>query len=185
MTNIGLKVYVIPAFEYATLHRKVTYESFPQNKQELINNIDNRKIEMFHSSWVRGHQPTNYTKWYTTNKAYQVKGYTYNYEPYLIMGKNTPYCDERFIGYGSNKAACVYQLYLHGIEFNVHPELFLIHQYHPYPEADRSKEREYNRLLYEQYRLEMCLKYMRMRERTTKLDNLKDYMKECTHLQWI
>eukprot|EP00834_Sanchytrium_tribonematis_P006516 NODE_487_length_6903_cov_0.412111.p4 type:complete len:141 gc:universal NODE_487_length_6903_cov_0.412111:4642-5064(+) len=140
---------------------------------------------MFHKKWDRGHKPTNYSKWYHATEPYPISDYTYNYEPYLIMGKNTPYCDERFVGYGSNKAACIYHLYLHGLDFQVHPHLFLIHQYHPYPEADRSKEREYNRLLYEQYRLEMCIKYMRMKEKTTKLDNLKGYMKQCSNLQWI
>lgn len=49
-------------------------------------------------------------------------------------------CDERFVGYGSNKAACLYEIYLSGAEFWVLPYDFLIHQRHPYPENDRRVE---------------------------------------------
>lgn len=49
-------------------------------------------------------------------------------------------CDERFVGYGSNKAACLYEIYLSGAEFWVLPNDFLIHQRHPYPENDRRVE---------------------------------------------
>lgn len=49
-------------------------------------------------------------------------------------------CDERFIGYGANKAACLYELYLSGIDYWVLPDDFLIHQTHFYPESARKKE---------------------------------------------
>lgn len=49
-------------------------------------------------------------------------------------------CDERFVGYGSNKAACLYEIFLAGAQFWVLPQDFLIHQRHPYPENDRRVE---------------------------------------------
>ncbi len=44
------------------------------------------------------------------------------------------------MGYGANKAACLYEIYLSGAQFWVLPEDFLIHQRHPYPENDRRVE---------------------------------------------
>lgn len=45
-----------------------------------------------------------------------------------------------FIGYGANKAACLYEIYLAGIDYWVLPHDFLIHQTHHYPEETRAKE---------------------------------------------
>lgn len=70
-------------------------------------------------------------------------------QPYVIYRKEgTPFCDERFIGYGGNKAACLYELYLAGVSFFILPDDFLIHQSHPYAEKARKHERRYNRKLY-------------------------------------
>jgi hypothetical protein len=49
-------------------------------------------------------------------------------------------CDERFVGYGANKAACLYEIFLAGVQFWAMPNDFLIHQRHPYPENDRRVE---------------------------------------------
>lgn len=37
-------------------------------------------------------------------------------------------CDERFVGYGGNKAACLFELYISGVSFYVLVDDFLIHQ---------------------------------------------------------
>ena len=76
----------------------------------------------------------------------------------LLMNR----CDERFTGYGSNKAACLYELFLAGYEFWVLPHDFLIHQRHLYPEEDRRKDRRNNRKLYDAYREEACWRYKQM-----------------------
>lgn len=86
------------------------------------------------------------------------------------------------MGYGANKAACLYEIYLSGVQFWVLPFDFLIHQRHPYPENDRRVEvgcdaeilsfcllicclqRRYNRRLYDAYREEVCFRYSRMAE---------------------
>lgn len=49
-------------------------------------------------------------------------------------------CDERFVGYGGNKAACLFSIYLSGIDFYVLPDDFLIHQSHAYAEETRKNE---------------------------------------------
>lgn len=86
-------------------------------------------------------------------------------------------CDERFIGYGGNKAACLFELYLSGIDFFVLSDDFIIHQSHPYSEQARKQEahffsplysirstgltcdqRKYNRKAYAEYREETCLR---------------------------
>lgn len=69
-------------------------------------------------------------------------------------------CDERFIGYGGNKAACLFELYLSGVSFYVLPDDFLIHQSHAYAEKARKHERKYNRKLYTDFREELCFRYL-------------------------
>ena len=49
-------------------------------------------------------------------------------------------CDERFTGYGGNKAACLFEMYLSGISFYVLSDHFLVHQSHAYEEEARKSE---------------------------------------------
>lgn len=49
-------------------------------------------------------------------------------------------CDERFVGYGGNKAACLYEMYMSGVSFYVLSDDFLVHQSHAYDEAARKAE---------------------------------------------
>ena len=49
-------------------------------------------------------------------------------------------CDERFTGYGGNKAACLFELYLSGANFFVLADQFVIHQSHAYEEQARKSE---------------------------------------------
>lgn len=53
---------------------------------------------------------------------------------------STSRCDERFVGYGGNKAACLYEMHLSGISFFVLSDDFLIHQSHQYEEDARKAE---------------------------------------------
>ncbi|KAL1924677.1 uncharacterized protein VTP21DRAFT_4331 [Calcarisporiella thermophila] len=152
---------VLPAFEFVAQEDGLDSTTFPANKESLIQLAHDGRIDMFHRRWQKGHQPTNYSKWYNSREPYRVEAYQFNYEPYVIYkSRNAPWCDERFIGYGANKAACLYELYLSGVEYWVLPEDFLIHQTHLYPESDRERERKYNRKLYEAFREELCIRYM-------------------------
>ncbi|KAI9303308.1 glycosyl-transferase for dystroglycan-domain-containing protein [Cunninghamella echinulata] len=159
----GRGAVVIPAFEFIKEEDGEDWRLFPKSKSELMSIVKSDKIDMFHRSWKRGHGSTNYAKWYDSSIPYMVTDYNYSYEPYVIFKKEgSPWCDERFIGYGANKAACLFEIYLAGIDYWVLPDDFLIHQTHHYPEDTRAKERKYNRKLYDYYREEACLRYARM-----------------------
>lgn len=56
----------------------------------------------------------------------------------VLIGRSR--CDERFVGYGGNKAACLFEMYLSGISFYVLADHFIIHQNHLYQETVRKNE---------------------------------------------
>lgn len=49
-------------------------------------------------------------------------------------------CDERFVGYGGNKAACLFEMYLSGVSYYVLSDHFIVHQNHLYEEKARKDE---------------------------------------------
>lgn len=138
----GHTALVVPAFEYLDHADGFQYYNFPNTKDALITEVfEKEKLDMFHRSWARGHSATDYPKYYAADGPYKVEDYDFSYEPYVIFKKQgSPWCDERFIGYGANKAACLYEIYLSGIDYYVLPNDFLIHQSHDYPEAARKRE---------------------------------------------
>lgn len=142
MLREGHTALVIPAFEYIDHSDGFHYTAFPQDKESLLEQVFvEGKIDMFHRSWEKGHASTNYPRWYDAEDIYPITEYSFSYEPYVIFKRETsPWCDERFIGYGSNKAACLYEVYISGIDYYVLPYDFLIHQSHPYPEETRKRE---------------------------------------------
>ncbi|KAG1148935.1 hypothetical protein G6F37_011515 [Rhizopus arrhizus] len=182
----GKGAVVVPAFEYLAEEDGEDWRTFPTTKEALIDIVQEEKIDMFHITWTRGHGSTNYTKWYGASDPYRVEEYNYSYEPYVIYKKEgSPWCDERFVGYGANKAACLYEIYLAGIDYWVLPDDFLIHQTHHYPEDTRAKERKYNKRLYDYFREEVCLRYARLMIsaglwETSTADNLRS---ECTKIK--
>ena len=159
----GNTALVIPAFEYLAQSDGFNHEDFPQTKDDLMTEVfELEKLDMFHRSWEKGHSATNYFKWYSATEPYLVEDYNFSYEPYVIFKREgSPWCDERFIGYGANKAACLYEIYISGIDYYVLPNDFIIHQSHDYPEATRKRERLFNRKVYTNFREELCLRYSR------------------------
>lgn len=100
----GNSAFVVPAFEFAKQSEGRNPSRFPTTKADLLRLVEQDKIGMFHKSWAPGHGSTNYTRYYgaQAGEVYKVNSYTYAYEPYVIFKKEgTPYCDERFIGYGA------------------------------------------------------------------------------------
>ena len=88
-------------------------------------------------------------------------------------------CDERFVGYGGNKAACHFEMYISGISYFVLSDHFIIHQNHRYEEVARKNEvrflfelchllpdrtlfyvvqRRHNRRVYLDFKEETCLR---------------------------
>ena len=102
------------------------------------------KIAPFHATWAAGHNSTDYMRYFSippgSGEVYRVAQYQSAYEPYVIMSKHVSWCDERFTGYGANKAACLFEMYLSGVSFYVMADHFLIHQTHKYEEAARREE---------------------------------------------
>jgi len=73
--------------------------------------------------------------------VYKTTQYSPAYEPYTIFARDgPPWCDERFVGYGGNKAACLFEMYISGMSFFVLGDHFIIHQSHPYEENARRSE---------------------------------------------
>ncbi|ORY06743.1 hypothetical protein K493DRAFT_203036 [Basidiobolus meristosporus CBS 931.73] len=158
----GEAAIVLPAFEYNILEEGKDASVFPKNKIDLLDLVQDERIDMFHKKWVRGHGSTDYSKWYQSTSPYVVTEYNYSYEPYVIVKKDgTPWCNERFIGYGGNKAACLYEIYLSGIDYWVLPNDYIIHQNHEYLENTRKIERKLNKKIYDNFRDEACFRYFR------------------------
>ncbi|KAL1741350.1 glycosyltransferase family 49 protein [Schizophyllum fasciatum] len=156
--------FVIAAFEYSNLDEGTNQDVFPRTKGDLLDLVNVGRIGMFHASWQPGHNSTEYAKYYAAapGDVYEVTQYQPAYEPYVVMKKDgPPWCDERFIGYGGNKAACLFEIYLSGISFQVLADHFIIHQNHQYEETIRKSERKFNRKLYSEFKEEACLKYLK------------------------
>ncbi|KAG0308283.1 hypothetical protein BGZ98_008454 [Dissophora globulifera] len=151
---------ILPAFEYVDQEDGVNSKTFPKNKESVIKLVQQKKLTVFHDFFLKGHNATDYARWYKTDSVYKVTTYQHSYEPYVILKKEgTPWCDERFVGYGANKAACLFEIYISGIDYYVLPQDFLIHQSHPYKEETRKQERKYNRNLYRHFQEEACFRY--------------------------
>ncbi|KAJ6593539.1 glycosyltransferase family 49 protein [Mycena capillaripes] len=139
----GTAAFVIPAFEYPKHTDGIDESRFPGQSQ------------------LSSLSPTDYNRYYATppGEVYKVTGYQSAYEPYVIFKKDgPPWCDERFVGYGGNKAACLFEMYLSGISYYVLADHFLIHQNHLYEETARRNERKYNRKVYSDFKEEACLR---------------------------
>jgi len=149
------------SFEYTDLKEGEDPNNFPKSKEALLEEVASGRLGMFHTAWFKGHGATNYSNYYQADDVFKVKQYQPHYEPYVIFPKKSPWCDERFIGYGANKAACLFEIYISGIDYWVLPDDFVIHQTHEYPETARRFERKYNRKLYDQFREEICFRYAR------------------------
>ena len=189
LLRAGLAALVIPAFEYTNHEDGYDVSKFPRTKEEVRGMYERGEIGMFHRSWEYGHNGTDYERWVfgerKEGEVYKVRGedYQYAYEPYVIfrregLGLGTisgtgaaassssliprmiPWCDERFVGYGGNKAACLYEMYLSGVDFYVLGDDFLVHRSHGYDESARRVERRYNRRIYRDFREEVCLRYL-------------------------
>ncbi|KAJ3200910.1 hypothetical protein HK099_002472, partial [Clydaea vesicula] len=131
----GEGLFIIPAFEYTYAKRDTTLEHFPQTKKEVIGLYNFNDLEIFHGPKNHGHLSTDYEKWIRSkDRVYQIQPTNAGYEPYAVLNKNKiPWSDERFIGYGGNKCAWWYEIFLSGVNFYILPNDFVIHQYHEYP----------------------------------------------------
>ncbi|XP_076311862.1 xylosyl- and glucuronyltransferase LARGE2s-like isoform X2 [Tachypleus tridentatus] len=142
------KALIVPAFE--TQRYRL---SFPKSKAELLSMLDMGTLFTFrYHVWTRGHAPTNYAKWRTATTPYRVL-WEPDFEPYVVVRRNVPDYDRKFVGFGWNKVSHVMELHAQGFEFIVLPNAFTIHMPHA-PSFDIAKFRSSS-----QYR--KCLKILK------------------------
>ncbi|GBE81042.1 glycosyltransferase family 49 protein [Sparassis crispa] len=162
----GRAALVVPAFEYVRQEDGMDQRSFPTDKETLLllTRAAPPLVEPFHAAWAAGHNSTDYAQYDAlpprSGTVYRVTTYQSAYEPYVIVSRRATWCDERFTGYGANKAACLFEMYLSGVSFYVLADHFVMHQSHTYEEQARREERKYNRKLYADFKEEMCLRYL-------------------------
>ncbi|KAI0251142.1 glycosyl-transferase for dystroglycan-domain-containing protein [Lactifluus subvellereus] len=160
----GSAALVLPAFEYVKQAEGRDQGVFPRDKHALLDLVRANRIAPFHASFVAGHNSTDYRRFYAAKpgEIYKVTQYQPAYEPYVVVKKDAAgWCDERFTGYGGNKAACLFEMYLSGVSFYVLSDHFLIHQSHAYEEEARRSERRYNRKIHSDFKEETCLRYLK------------------------
>ncbi|XP_043564881.1 LARGE xylosyl- and glucuronyltransferase 1 [Chiloscyllium plagiosum] len=102
--------------------------------------------------WTKGHAPTNFAKWRTATTPYHVN-WEVDFEPYVVVRRDCPEYDRRFVGFGWNKVAHVMELDAQEYEFIVLPNAYMIHMPHA-PSFDITKFRSNK-----QYRI--CLKTLK------------------------
>lgn len=142
------KAMIVPAFE--TLRYRL---SFPKSKAELLSMLDMGTLFTFrYHVWTKGHAPTNFAKWRTATTPYQVE-WEADFEPYVVVRRDCPEYDRRFVGFGWNKVAHIMELDAQEYEFTVLPNAYMIHMPHA-PSFDITKFRSNK-----QYRV--CLKTLK------------------------
>ncbi|KAM5289269.1 xylosyl- and glucuronyltransferase LARGE1 isoform 3-T3 [Ctenodactylus gundi] len=102
--------------------------------------------------WTKGHAPTNFAKWRTATTPYRVE-WEADFEPYVVVRRDCPEYDRRFVGFGWNKVAHIMELDAQEYEFTVLPNAYMIHMPHA-PSFDITKFRSNK-----QYRI--CLKTLK------------------------
>ncbi|EEC01859.1 conserved hypothetical protein, partial [Ixodes scapularis] len=119
------KALIVPAFE--TQRYRL---SFPKSKAELLSMLDMGTLFTFrYHVWQKGHAPTNFAKWRTATTPYRV-AWEANFEPYVVVKRDVPEYDRRFVGFGWNKVSHIMELHAQGYEFVVLPNGFMVHMPH-------------------------------------------------------
>ncbi|XP_030845045.1 LARGE xylosyl- and glucuronyltransferase 1-like [Strongylocentrotus purpuratus] len=129
------KALIVPAFE--TLRYRL---NFPKSKADLLHMLDMGTLFTFrYHVWQKGHAPTNFARWRTATTPYQVQ-WEPDFEPYVVVKKDCPKYDPRFLGFGWNKVSHVMTLDAQSYDFIVLPNAFIIHMPHT-PSFDIAKFR--------------------------------------------
>jgi hypothetical protein len=125
---------VLPAFEpsrQGSYGRSMADLAANGTKADLASLFKSKQVLQFKLKvFVRGHTPTNYTRWFASSDTYPVR-YQRMYEPWFIGHVDQlPFHDALFRGYGLNKIAHVASLNYYNYSFFVHPAAWLIHRPH-------------------------------------------------------
>lgn len=129
------KALIVPAFE--TQRYRI---DFPKTKAELLSQLDMGDLFTFrYHVWPKGHAQTNYAKWRISTQPYKVD-WNHDFEPYIVVSKDIPKFDQRFVGFGWNKVSHIMELDVLGYQYYVLPNAFMIHMPHA-PSFDIAKFR--------------------------------------------
>ncbi|XP_027899736.1 xylosyl- and glucuronyltransferase LARGE1 isoform X2 [Xiphophorus couchianus] len=148
-----------PCYEFRrerfTVHRThlyfLHYEYEPSSDQSDVTLVAQLSMDRYHV-WTKGHAPTNFAKWRTATTPYKVL-WEADFEPYVMVKRDSPEYDRRFVGFGWNKVAHIMELDAQEYEFVVLPNAYMIHMPHA-PSFDITKFRSNK-----QYRV--CLKTLK------------------------
>ncbi|XP_039257497.2 beta-1,4-glucuronyltransferase 1-like [Styela clava] len=125
--------YVLPVFEikYGVFLKMKTH--FPISKNELVKLTQKNYVRQFyHDPCFLCQNCTNFNAWFETKSSnLDVVGYEFYFkppcEPFLILPKNAPKFDERFLQYGYNRFSQICEVLTAGFDFKVLDNAFLIH----------------------------------------------------------
>ncbi|KAM7540657.1 hypothetical protein Aperf_G00000030884 [Anoplocephala perfoliata] len=167
--------YIVPAFE--TFNSQL---DFPSTKEDLLQRIASGVVKPFRIDvWQAGHWATNYSRWYTSDSAYEVQ-WDADFEPYILIRREYGQFDENFVGFGWNKVSFFMLLDALNFKFVVLPDAFIIHLPHPPSiESNRFRHSGALRQCLEELKVKYVkdlaarfgvksLKYLRFRHRTLK-----------------
>eukprot|EP01135_Chromosphaera_perkinsii_P002034 Nk52_evm81s215 gene=Nk52_evmTU81s215 len=120
-------VWIVPVFE---MKAESEDEKIPQSKAQLTKMHEEGMVRPFYSAIMKELQATtNYPKFFVSNGTYEVP-YTdryFSYEPFYICWYDAPLFDERFVRWGFDRRALVYELYIRGYRFVVMADEYLVH----------------------------------------------------------
>uniref|UniRef100_A0A452HVP2 Uncharacterized protein n=1 Tax=Gopherus agassizii TaxID=38772 RepID=A0A452HVP2_9SAUR len=165
---------IVPAFE--TLRYRLV---FPKSKAELLSMLDMGSLYTFrYHVWPKGHAPTDYAKWRTATVPYRVE-WQPDFEPYVVVRRDCPQYDQRFVGFGWNKVSHIMELDAQEYELLVLPNAFMIHMPHA-PSFDISKfrvsagYRDCLQTLWEEFHQDLSRRLKRNEKTTYLISNLPD-----------
>lgn len=73
---------------------------------QLVDMVERGRVLPVHEEkLVAAHGATDYARWYMATNAYEVR-YQLQYEPYVMVHRDAPRYDDKFVGYGQDKV-CV------------------------------------------------------------------------------
>lgn len=87
-----------------------TWTGFHIGERWLMSPLVNTSpLPLRYHVWPKGHAPTNYAKWRTATTPYKVE-WEPDFEPYVVVRRDCPEYDQRFVGFGWNKVSHVMEL---------------------------------------------------------------------------
>jgi len=100
--NGAKRALILPALETPRYQLK----DVPTSKAAAVAALDVGDLYPFrYHEWSKGHAATDFGRWRAATKPYKVE-WQENFEPYvMVLKKELPLFDERFVGFGWNKAS--------------------------------------------------------------------------------